>query len=209
MPARLNKALEEYLAELQNEWGRIHAIPTYGRLAEVFGLKSKNAVSSVLSRLEKEGYLKMTKEEIEGGGVSQPRWSPTPKFFRREFMRGKVTAGTPAVVDEETSDGDGAVSIDEYLIEQPGETSFYEVKDEAMTGAGFVPGDICVVRQTNTATAGTAVVAEVGGQLMLRRLQKSPAGGLYLTADNSKYPDIWPNGELHIRGEVVGMFRKL
>jgi len=79
-----------------------------------------------------------------------------------------------------------------------------------MRDAGIADGDEFVVDRSIAAEAGRIVIAEVDGELTVKRLQRSAAGWL-MQAANPDFPDLVVTGknELHISGVVTRVVRKL
>jgi repressor LexA len=75
-----------------------------------------------------------------------------------------------------------------------------------MTGAHIVDGDT-IVLEMKTPHDGAIVAALVDGESTLKRYFVR-RGVPYLKADNAKYPDVIPAGELVIQGVLVAVFRK-
>ena len=68
-----------------------------------------------------------------------------------------------------------------------------------MIGAGIFNGDLLIVDRSLEASSGKVVIAEVDGQLTVKRLLKLSDGFFSLQSENSSYPPI----ELQEGNEVV------
>ena len=79
-----------------------------------------------------------------------------------------------------------------------------------MRDAGIADGDELVVDRSIAAEAGRIVIAEIDGELTVKRLQRA-ATGWVLQAANPDFPDLVITGknELHIWGVVTRVVRKL
>lgn len=74
-----------------------------------------------------------------------------------------------------------------------------------MLGAGIMPGDLLVVEQAEDAPSGKVVIAEVGGEVTVKRLYRG-RGRVLLRPENAAYPDINITGrdDARIVGVVIG-----
>ena len=118
-----------------------------------------------------------------------------------------VRAGKPASGDDYQ---EGAVDLGRHLVRDPEDTFVIQVDGWSMRDAGIVDGDELVVDRSIAAEAGRIVIAEVDGELTVKRLQRAATGWL-LQAANPDFPDLVVTGknELHIWGVVTRVVRKL
>lgn len=185
----------EYLGKLQDYYARWRGLPSYQKLRGVLGVASRSAVAKVLNRLQKEGYLARTPDEV---------WVPARRFFERPVANFQVPAGHPVVGGDV---GGESLVVDEYLVDDPSRTTLIPVKGDSMTGAGIFDGDLAVVERGRTANVGDIVVALVDGELTLKMLAKRGDETVLLPA-NPDYPVIKPKDALDVLGVMVGLVRK-
>ena len=185
----------EHFATLQRYYAQHRVLPSYARLMEILGYASKSAVKKVLERMEAAGILKRTPDGD---------WAPTERFFERVVANEPVPAGIPVTT---LDDGVEQMTIDRYLIQEPGQTVLIRVKGDSMINAGIHSGDIAVVERRQDAPVGEQVVAVVDDQFTLKTLGRDSEGYFLLPA-NPEYPLIRPNGKLEIFGVVVGLVRR-
>ncbi len=185
----------ERLKKIQDYFARYRVIPSYARIGEMVGIKSKNGVSRFLARLRLRGYLDRSPDG---------RLSPASRFFERSLV-GVAPAGFASPAAELMGD---AITIDEYLVEHPSSTVLVEVKGDSMAGAGINDGDMLVVERDSSPDAGKIVVAIVDGDFTVKYLQRDRKG-YYLQPANPNFSNIRPQGSLEVYGTVVGQFRKL
>lgn len=124
-----------------------------------------------------------------------------PKLGRR------VRAGRPASGDDYQEE---TVDLGRHLVRDP-KASFVMVVDGwSMRDAGIADGDELVVDRSISAEVGRIVIAEVDGELTVKRLQRVATGWL-LQAANPDFPDlvVTDKNELHIWGVVTRLVRKL
>lgn len=186
----------EYLAELQNYYATHHVIPSYAAIGQLLGMASKSAVSAMVKRLQLLGYLAQTPDK---------RLIPTKDFFARPLAEDSVRAGLPAAANDGVRD---AISIDDYLIDNPAQTVLIRVKGDSMIDAHIQEDDIAVVEKRHAARIGDIVIAVVDGDFTLKYLQKDQNGFILMPA-NSNYAPIRPREDLEIFGVMVGLIRKV
>lgn len=183
-----------YLAKLQDYYAKHRSLPSYARLGEILGLAAKSGVKKVLERLQKQGYLSRTPDDV---------WVPESSFFERFVSEVAVPAGSPISAHDVNTE---TFLIDQYLINKPSQTTLIPVKGDSMCDAVH-DGDIAVVERTPTAKLGDLVVAIVDGEFTLKTLIQEK-GKFALLPANPEYPTIYPKGKLEIFGIVVGLIRK-
>ncbi len=109
-----------------------------------------------------------------------PRRAPRPLFACA------VPAGFPSPADDYVED---RLDLNELLVKRQEATYFLRVKGDSMVGAGIHPGDLIVVDRSIDPADGHVVVAEVNGELTVKRLRRV-AGLPELHPENPSYPVI-------------------
>jgi DNA polymerase V len=113
----------------------------------------------------------------------------------------RVRAGKPTSGDDYQED---AVDLGKHLVRDPSSTFVMKVTGWSMRDAGIADGDELVVDRGVAAEDGRIVVADIDGELTVKRLKRTAKGWL-LQAANPDYADI-PVGdksELNIWGVVT------
>ncbi len=87
----------------------------------------------------------------------------------------------------------GAIDLNQHLIEDPVSTFIMRVSGHSMTGAGIHDGDELVVNRKRPAQSGDIVVAVIDGEMTIKRLLRTPQGRIILKAENVDYPNIVVN----------------
>ena len=77
-----------------------------------------------------------------------------------------------------------------------------------MVGKHIFEGDVVIVEPRTQPKNGDVVAALIDGESTLKTLM-ARNGKPYLRAENPKYPNLVPAGELVIQGVVVTVIRKL
>ena len=108
----------------------------------------------------------------------------------------RVEAGFPSPADDYM---EGSLDLNDHIIKHPSATYFVKASGDSMIGAGIFNGDLLIVDRSLEASSGKVVIAEVDGQLTVKRLLKLSDGFFSLQSENSSYPPI----ELQEGNEVV------
>ncbi len=86
------------------------------------------------------------------------------------------------------------IDLNEELIRNKPATYFFRMNSHAMTEAGIHIGDILIVDRSLAAVSGKIIVATLGGELLVRRLQKEN-GTIALLPGNNHEKSIAVNGQ--------------
>jgi SOS regulatory protein LexA len=186
--------LKSRVREISRFYYQKGRMPSFAEIAEMLGLKSKNAVFKLVRKLEE---LKVLERDEKG------RLTPgSIKFPVR--MLGTVEAGFPSPAEEELAD---TMSLDDLLIQNHEATFLLRVSGDSMIEAGIMPGDMVIVNKGQTPKSGDIVIAEVDGEWTMKYLRKR-GDGVALIPANAKYKPIKPKNELKIAGVVTAVVRK-
>ena len=169
-------------------------VPGYDEMLKLFNYRSKNAVFSLIKRMEEKGFLVKQHGKIVPGA--------SLKGGLR--LLGAVQAGFPSPAEEELAD---TISLDEFLIRRPESTYMLTVKGDSMIGAGIFPGDMVLVEKGGTPRLNDIVVAQVDDEWTIKYYMKD-ADGVRLEAANPRYKTIRPKRSLAIGGIVRAVIRK-
>lgn len=188
--------------------------PSVREIGEAVGLKSPSTVHFHLKHLEELGVL--TKGAGKGRALalnkqpeetkSTPAPELTPRFTAPEIPVGKVpvvgnvAAGTPILAQE---------CIEDYLAfdtgGKDGEYFALRVRGESMLYAGILPDDLVVVHQQQEARNGDIVVALLGDEATVKRLQRR-GSEVWLLPENPDYSPI-DGRNATILGKVSAVIR--
>ncbi len=96
------------------------------------------------------------------------------------------------------------LNLHHLVVKKPAATFFMKAANDSMLGAGIFSGDILVIDRSLTASAGHIVVANLDGELIVRRLCYKQ-GHPYLMAENKNYPPlaIRPENDFQIFGVLT------
>ena len=173
---RMQQRIYDYIAETIREQGYP---PSVREIGDAVGLKSPSTVHFHLKHLAELGVI---------GEDQVP-------------VVGSVAAGSPILAQE---------CIEDYLTfdtgGRPGEFFALRVRGESMINAGILPGDLVVVHQQKTANNGEIVVALLGEEATVKRLQRR-GGEVWLLPENENYQPI-DGREAVLMGRVDAVIRR-
>lgn len=112
----------------------------------------------------------------------------------------KVPAGFPSPADDYI---ESRLDLNEYLVRHKEATFFLRVKGSSMAGANIHDGSLLIVDRSIEAKHNDIVVADIDGDLTVKRLYKRD-GVVKLLAENEAFPEIVikPDSELVVWGVV-------
>ncbi len=179
------------IAQFYNETGRM---PSFSEIGTMTGLRSKNAVFKLVSKLEQ---MKVLARDAKGRLIPGSIASAVK-------VLGTVEAGFPSPAEEELVD---TLSLDDLLIQNREATFLLKVSGDSMSGAGILPGDMVIVDRGQTPKSGDIVIAQVDGEWTMKYLRKR-GDSVTLVPANPKYQPIRPKNELKVAGVVTAVVRK-
>ncbi|AGR58854.1 MAG TPA: translesion error-prone DNA polymerase V autoproteolytic subunit [Salmonella bongori] len=80
------------------------------------------------------------------------------------------------------------IDLNELLVQHPSATYFVKSAGDSMLGAGIGDGDLLIVDSARNPAHGDIVIAAVGGEFTVKRLQLHPV--VMLKPENSAYTPI-------------------
>ena len=149
--------------------------PSVREIGAAVGLRSTASVSYQLQQLQQKGLL------MAPGGKGRKRAIVTTQRPGQIPVVGVVTAGLPILAVENL---EGTLCWD-------GDPSCFalRVRGDSMKNAGILSGDLVVVRPQQTADDGQIVVARLGEEATVKRLQRKN-GRVWLVPENEAYAPI-------------------
>jgi len=119
----------------------------------------------------------------------------------------RVEAGFPSPADDYM---DGSLDLNEHVVKHPAATYFLRASGDSMTGAGIFNGDLLIVDRSLEPAHGKIVIAEVDGQLTVKRLYRRE-GRCFLQSENENYPplELQEGNELIVWGVVTHVLHNL
>jgi repressor LexA len=190
--------LEEYT-------GENHRPPTVREIQEHCGFRSPRAVSYILEKLEQAQLI--TRQRHSRGIQLANRL----KFETGEALEIPLFEAIPAGLGD-TIEGNEAPNTIKFIpttlgISNPQKAFAIRVRGDSMIDAGIFSGDV-VVLENKEAKIGDIVAALIDGESTLKRLVRQ-GGEYFLRAENPRFPDLFPLGEMTVQGVVVSVLRNL
>ncbi len=137
-------------------------------------------------------------------GVVEPEAATKLKL---PLLLAGVQAGFPSPADDFI---DKRLDLNEHLISHPAATFFVRAVGDSMLGAGIHDGDLLIVDRAVEPSAGKVVMAAIGGELTVKRLERK-GERLLLSPANPDYPsfDVTSREDFEIWGVVSHVIHKL
>ncbi len=193
---RLLRFIEESVAQ------RGYA-PSLQEMAQAMDIASLQGVKDHLTALERKGYLQRSPGRRRAITITQPLLPVEGSVP----ILGRVAAGKPLLAVENQ---EGTLSLNADAL-GTGTHFALRVQGDSMIDAGIEDGDHVIVRQQDSANPGDIVVALLGDEVTVKRLQQK-GSTLFLEAANVAYSPIpltRQSSSPRILGVVVGLYRKL
>ena len=170
--------------------------PTVREICAATGLGSTSTAFSILNALEEKGLITRASGSSRAISVVSAAKSVSVPLV------GVVTAGLPILAIE---------NIEEDLplpasVSRGREMFALRVRGMSMMNAGILSGDIVYAEKTPSAEQGDIVVALIGDEATVKRLDLS-TGRVVLMPENEAFEPIVPD-ECEILGRVVASFRQ-
>ena len=117
----------------------------------------------------------------------------------------KVEAGFASPADDFVEE---YLDLNDLLVKHHEATFFVRVSGKSMVNAGIYPDDILIVDRSVNATDGKVVIANVDGDVMVKRLSIQ-GDRVILKSENPKHKDIPVLGELTVWGVVTSVIHQM
>ena len=173
--------------------------PTRAEIAKQLGFRSPNAAEEHLKALARKGAIEMVAGASRGIRITETSESGLP-------LIGRVAAGEPILAQEH---------IERYLdlpreLFSPSADYLLEVHGESMKDIGIMDGDLIAVHKTTQARNGQIIVARVGDEVTVKRLQQDK-NIVKLLPENKDFEPIvidLQHDQLEVEGLYVGIIRQ-
>lgn len=129
--------------------------------------------------------------------------SPTSKL-PLPFYTERVSAGFPSPAQDYVEQ---SLDLNELCIKHPNATYLVQAQGDSMLDAGIHPGDVLVVDRSIQASHGHIVIAELYGELTVKRLETRPVVRLVPCNSRHKAIELRDADELCIMGVVIHSIR--
>ncbi|MCL2524063.1 MAG: transcriptional repressor LexA [Betaproteobacteria bacterium] len=193
---KLTPRQQEILDFIKNSLEMLGAPPTRAEIAQAFGFASANAAEDHLKALAKKGVIILEPGSARGIRLVEQLGLP---------LIGSVAAGSPILAVENVQ---GRYVLDAGLF-SPRADFLLRVRGLSMIDAGIFDGDLLAVHKTDQVRDGQIVVARLGEEVTVKRLDRG-GGQIRLLAENPDFaPIVIEPGmvEFAIEGIAVGLIR--
>jgi repressor LexA len=195
-----------FIREFQKERG---VAPTHREICDHFGFSSYGTVYKHLSLLEKKGLIRRDWNQKRGVEVvDEKEESREPRRDERSSARelplfGYIAAGRPLDVDV----SDETIAVPEHLTTR-GENYVLKVRGDSMVDDGILDGDLVIIARREKADNGEMVVANVNGEVTLKRLYREGERVRLQPANSMMHPIYAAARDVAVQGVVVGLMRR-
>ena len=196
-----------FIRDFQKERG---VAPTHREICDRFGFSSYGTVYKHLSLLEKKGLIRRDWNQKRGVVVVDEK-EDTPKEPARDErsnarelpLFGYIAAGRPLDVDVSNE----TITVPEHLTTR-GENYVLKVRGDSMVDDGILDGDLVIIARRERADNGEMVVANVNGEVTLKRLYQEGERVRLQPANSMMSPIYAAARDVAVQGVVVGLMRR-
>ena len=215
---KLTARQQQVLDLVQSAIARTGAPPTRAEIAAELGFKSANAAEEHLQALARKGVIDLVGGTSRGirlrGNMLQALHTSRVKQFMLPLpgvaqltlpLVGRVAAGSPILAQEHI---DQTYAVEASLFARRPDY-LLKVRGMSMRDVGIVDGDLLAVQKTHDAKSGQIVVARLGDEVTVKRLQRTSVG-IELWPENPDFkPIVVPAGteDFALEGVAVGLIR--
>lgn len=175
--------------------------PTRAEIATTFGFKSVNAAEDHLKALARKGAIELIAGTSRGIRllIDTPT-TPQPTLP----IIGRVAAGSPILATEHI---EREIGVEPTLFSQSPDY-LLRVRGLSMRDIGILEGDLLAVKKTTEAHNGQIVVARIGDEVTVKRLQRD-GKKISLLPENPGFEPIviQPEDDFSLEGIAVGLIR--
>jgi len=194
------KRIYEYILRFYEQHGYA---PTYRDIMREFGFTSAASAHKYVYRLAREGFLRRLPRRHRGIELlPSPGWAESGVVHLP--LMGYIAAGHPIekVTTQET------VPVPQGMI---GHKRAYvlRVRGHSMIEDHILDGDYIIVEDRPVAHNGEIVVAEVDGEVTLKRFYTRGGHVVLQPANAEMAPLVLPPEKVRIHGVAIGLFRRL
>ncbi|WP_392561898.1 transcriptional repressor LexA [Orbus sturtevantii] len=174
--------------------------PTRAEIATQLGFRSANAAEEHLKALARKGAIEMI-----AGSSRGIRLLLEDEVEDGLPLIGRVAAGSPILAQEHV---EGHYQVDPTLF-KPSADFLLRINGMSMKDIGILDGDLLAVHKTQNALNGQVIVARIGEEVTVKRLEKKGTK-IRLIAENTEFLPIEVDLQKHdfsIEGLAVGVIR--
>jgi repressor LexA len=215
---KLTARQQQVLDLVQSAIARTGAPPTRAEIAAELGFRSANAAEEHLQALARKGVIELVGGTSRGIRLQASALRALNEARGKQFMLplpslaqltlplvGRVAAGSPILAQEHV---DQTYVVESSLFSRRPDF-LLKVRGMSMRDAGIMDGDLLAVQKTHEAKNGQIVVARLGDDVTVKRLQRT-RHGIELLPENPDFQPIvvTPDREdFALEGVAVGLIR--
>jgi repressor LexA len=190
----------QFIREFQKERG---IAPTHREICDHFGFSSYGTVYKHLSLLEKKGLIRRDWNQKRGVELIEKQAPETQSGVRELPLFGTIAAGQPLEVHQT----DDTLMVPEHLTTR-GENFVLKVRGDSMIDDGILDGDYVIIARRERADNGEMVVANVNGEVTLKRIYREGERIRLQPANAMMHPIYAHASDVSVQGVVVGLMRR-
>ena len=190
----------QFIRDFQREQG---VAPTHREICDHFGFSSYGTVYKHLSLLEKKGLIRRDWNQKRGVELIEKQAAEPPAGVRELPLFGTIAAGQPLEVQQQ----DETIIVPERLTTR-GENFVLKVRGDSMMDDGILDGDYVIIARRERAENGEMVVANVNGEVTLKRLYREGERIRLQPANALMHPIYAHASDVSVQGVVVGLMRR-
>ncbi|CUI41317.1 LexA repressor [Achromobacter xylosoxidans] len=211
MASKLTDRQQQILDLIRQTVARTGFPPTRAEIAQALGFRSPNAAEDHLKTLARKGAIELTAGASRGIRLKDnsptPSQAPLPLPGLAQLLLplvGRVAAGSPILATEHV---EREIGVDSSLFAQAPDY-LLKVRGMSMRDAGILEGDLLAVKKASEARNGQIVVARLGDDVTVKRLQRQN-GRIELLPENPDFNVIVVEAdqEFALEGIAVGLIR--
>ena len=189
-----------FIREFQQERG---IAPTHREICDHFGFSSYGTVYKHLSLLEKKGLIRRDWNQKRGVELVEKQEPSRDSGVRDLPLFGYIAAGRPLDVDV----SDETIAVPQHLTTR-GENYVLKVRGDSMVDDGILDGDLVIIARRERADNGEMVVANVAGEVTLKRIYREGERVRLQPANSMMSPIYAAARDVAVQGVVVGLMRR-
>ncbi len=213
LTARQRKALDVIRKHTEK-----HGIaPSLRELCDYMGYAAIGSAQDMVASLRRKGFLKSAPKQRARSLILKDTPSSRSHAIAYEPVDhawtipilGSVPAGVPV---EAIEDVVGTLKISPELIPSPKplphQLFALQAEGESMVEAGILDGDWLIVKKQEEAPKGSIVIAMLGDEATVKRLERDSKKGWYLKPENPRFKPIFAAEEpFEVIGRVIALQR--
>ncbi|SSW62747.1 transcriptional repressor LexA [Achromobacter agilis] len=211
MASKLTDRQQQILDLIRQTVARTGFPPTRAEIAQALGFRSPNAAEDHLKALARKGAIELTAGASRGIRLKDVAAAPAQASLPLPALAqlllplvGRVAAGSPILAAEHV---EREVGVDPNLFAQAPDY-LLKVRGMSMRDAGILEGDLLAVKKASEARNGQIVVARLGDDVTVKRLQRQN-GHIELLPENPDFQTIvvGADQDFALEGIAVGLIR--